>query len=131
MTLNPAKTFTDSSWALRTKATTTEEPARLVQLLTGAILGSGGWVLSRGVSDTGIVHMFFEFERDRCVDMYTVLIAVGLELSQLAHIRFTELCQCTRNHYADCGREIVSVELEIYSLPAEINAAMRNGSEIA
>jgi len=131
MTLNPTKTSTDSSWALRTKATTMEEPARLVQILTGAILGSGGWVLSRGVSDTGIVHMFFEFERDRCVDIYTVLIAVGLELSQLAHIRFTELCQCTRNHYADCGGEIVSVELEIYTLSAEMKASMRNASGIA
>jgi hypothetical protein len=100
------------------KATTVEEPPRLMQMLTGAILGSGGWVLSRGVNDSGNINMLFEFERARCVDIYTILIAVGLDLSQLAHIRFTELCQCTRNHYADCGSEIVSVELDIYNTPA-------------
>jgi hypothetical protein len=108
------------------KATTLEEPARLMRMLTGAILGRGGWVLSRGVNDSGNIDMLFEFERAHCVDIYTVLIAVGLELSQTAHIRFTELCQCTRNHYADCGSEIVSVELDIYSAPAVSNS----GSEV-
>jgi hypothetical protein len=35
-------------WAMQMKAVSTEEPSRLVQCLTGAILGCGGWVLSRG-----------------------------------------------------------------------------------
>src|ERR1700678_1112507 len=96
MPLPPAISKVNSSWALQMRATTMEEPARLIQTLTGAILGAGGWVLSRGANDAGLINMFFEFERQSCVDMYTVLIAVGLELSQLAHLRFTELCQCTR-----------------------------------
>ena len=87
--------------------------------LTGAILGNGGWVLSRGANDTGMISMLFEFERQSCVDMYTVLIAAGVELSQLAHMRFTELCQCTRSHWEDCGGEIVSVDLEIHSFQME------------
>ena len=40
-------------WAMQMKAVSIEEPARLVQTLTGAILGCGGWVLSRGANDTG------------------------------------------------------------------------------
>ena len=59
-----------------------EEPSRLVQTLTGAILGCGGWVLSRGANDAGTVSMLFEFERQACVDIYSVMIAAGLELSQ-------------------------------------------------
>jgi hypothetical protein len=114
-TLPPAMGKVNSPWALQMRSTTTEDPARLIQILTGAILGSGGWVLSRGANDTGLINMLFEFERQSCVDMYTVLIAVGLELSQLAHLRFTELCQCTRSHHNDCGSEIVSVDLEIQS----------------
>ena len=79
--------------------------------LTGAILGCGGWVLSRGANDTGIINMLFEFERQACVDMYSLLIAAGLELSQSGHIRFTELCQCTRSHQQECGAEIASVDV--------------------
>jgi hypothetical protein len=106
-------------WALQMKAVSVEEPSRLVQALTGAILGCGGWVLSRGASDTGTVSMLFEFERQACVDIYSVMIAAGLELSQNGHICFTELCQCTRSHPQDCGTEIASVDLEVQTYPAE------------
>jgi len=106
-------------WAMQMRAVSIEEPGRLVQTLTGAILGCGGWVLSRGANDTGLVNMLFEFERQACVDIYSVLIAAGLELSQNGHIRFTELCQCTRSHQQDCGAEIASIDLEIQTFPQE------------
>ena len=107
-------------WAMQMKAVSIEEPGRLVHTLTGAILGCGGWVLSRGANDTGTVNMLFEFERQACVDIYSLLIAAGLELSQSGHIRFTELCQCTRSHYQDCGTEIASIDLEIQTFPQEM-----------
>jgi hypothetical protein len=106
-------------WAMQMKAISIEEPVRLVQTLTGAILGCGGWVLSRGANDSGTVSMLFEFERQACVDIYSVLIAAGLELSQSGHIRFTELCQCTRSNQQDCGAEIASIDLEIQTFPVE------------
>lgn len=106
-------------WALQMKAISIEDPSRLVQLLTGAILGCGGWVLSRGANDTGLVNMLFEFERRSCVDIYSLLIASGLELSQTGHIRFTELCQCTRSYPGNCGAEIASIDLEIQTFPRE------------
>lgn len=107
-------------WAIQMRATSIEEPSRLVQSLTGAILGCGGWVLSRGASETGRISMLFEFERRSCVDIYTLLIAAGLELSRSGHIRFTELCQCTRSQSPHCATEIASVDLDIQTLPAEI-----------
>ncbi|MGA2276475.1 MAG: hypothetical protein ABSG00_02640 [Terracidiphilus sp.] len=112
-------------WALQMKAISIEEPSRLVQTLTGAILGCGGWVLSRGSNDSGTVSMLFEFERQACVDIYSVMIAAGLELSQSGHIRFTELCQCTRNHPKDCGSEIASIDLEIQTFPVEMMQDIR------
>lgn len=108
-------------WAIEMKAVSDVDPSRLVQMLTGGILGCGGWVLSRGASDTGTVNMLFEFERRACVDIYSVLIAAGLELSPVGHRRFTELCQCTRNHHRDCSNEIASVDLEIQTHLAEMN----------
>jgi hypothetical protein len=107
-------------WAMQMKAVCMDEPSRLVPMLTGAILGCGGWVLSRGANDTGTVNMLLEFERQACVDIYSVLIATGLELSQSGHVRFTELCQCTRSHQLDCGTEIASVDLEIQTYPREM-----------
>lgn len=107
-------------WALQMKAISIEEPSRLVQTLTGAILGCGGWVLSRGANDSGTVSMLFEFERQACVDIYCVIIAAGLELSQSGHIRFTELCQCTRSNPQQCGPEIASIDLEIQTFPVEM-----------
>ena len=102
------------------KAVSVEEPSRLVMMLTGGILGCGGWVLSRGASDSGIVNLLFEFERRACLDIYSVLIAAGLELSQSGHVRFTELCQCTRSRQQECGTEIASVDLEIQTLPSAL-----------
>jgi hypothetical protein len=131
MTLPPAMAKLNSSWALEMRATTMEEPARLIQTLTGAILGSGGWVLSRGASDSGLINLLFEFERQNCVELYTVLIAAGLELSQLAHLRFTKLCHSTRSHHEDCGGEIVSVDLEIRSYPIEAITVRQTTSEAA
>jgi len=107
-------------WAMQMNAISAEDPSRLVRILTGAILGCGGWVLCRDASDSGRINMLFEFERQSCLDIYSVLIAAGLELSQSGHIRFTELCQCTRSQARDCGSEIASVDLEVQTFPPEI-----------
>jgi hypothetical protein len=42
-----------------------------------------------------------------------VLVAAGVELEASGHIRFTELCQFTRNRYKDCEGEIASIDLEV------------------
>jgi len=117
-------------WAIQMQAVSSVEPSRLVQLLTGAILGCGGWVLNRGASDSGMVTMLFEFERQACIDIYSVLIAAGVELSRSGHICFTELCQCTRNQQKDCGAEIASVDLEIQTCPAELAGILSTSTPV-
>jgi hypothetical protein len=124
-----AKKTVSVPWAMQMRAISTEEPSRLVQTLTGAILGCGGWVLSRGANDSGTICLLFEFERHACVNIYSTLIAAGLELSQNGHIRFTELCQCTRSHQQECGSEIASVELEIQTFAADIKVDSKTGPE--
>ena len=99
------------------RAISREEPSRLVKSVTGAILGCGGWVLGRSATDTGLIDILFEFERRSCLEIYSVLIAAGLELSQTAHLRFTELCQCTRLARHACEDDIVSVDLEVQTFP--------------
>jgi len=131
---NPAQTTStmiSTPWAMQMKAISMEEPVWLVQTLTGAILGCGGWVLSRGANDSGTVNMLFEFERQACVEVYSLLIAAGLELSQNGHIRFTELCQCTRSNLKGCGTEIASVDLEIQTFPIEMSSFHSRSPEAA
>ena len=123
-TLNAERTMS-TPWAMQMKAISLEEPSRLVQTLTGAILGCGGWVLSRGANNSGTISILFEFERQACVEIYSVMIAAGLELSQSGHIRFTELCQCTRSHMRDCDTEIASIDLEIQTFPVEMMHGVR------
>ena len=114
-------------WALQMKAISREEPGRTAKSVTGAILGCGGWVLSRTASDAGLVEILFEFERRSCLEIYSILIAAGLELSQSAHIRFTELCQCTRMVRKECREEIVSIDLEVQTSP---QLEIGNGSSV-
>jgi hypothetical protein len=109
-------------WALQMSAISRDEPSRAVKSLTGGILACGGWVLSRSASDTGLIDILFEFERRSCLEIYSILIAAGLELSRGAHIRFTELCQCTRMVQRECQEEIVSIDLEIQTSPMEEQA---------
>jgi hypothetical protein len=106
-------------WAIHLQAISLEEPDRLIRALTGVIISSGGWVLSRGSSDGGQVSLLFEFERNACVDIYSGLVGAGLELSRTGHLRFTELCQCTRSSQSNCGAEIASIDLEIQTYPLE------------
>jgi hypothetical protein len=109
-------------WALEIQAVAALEPSDLVRTLTGAILGCGGWVLTRSTTDSGRVNVLFEFERAACVEIYTAVIACGIELSRNGHIRMTEFCQCTRNHLSVCGTQIASIELEIQTSPLKTAA---------
>jgi len=56
-------------WALQMRAMSGEEPGRLVKTVTGAILGCGGWMLSRSATDTGLIDLLFEFERRSCLEI--------------------------------------------------------------
>jgi hypothetical protein len=106
-------------WAIHLQAIALEEPDRLIRILTSAVISCGGWVLSRGFTESGSVSLLFEFERHACVDIYGSLVGAGLELSRTGHLRFTELCQCTRSRQTDCGTEIASIDLEIQTYPLE------------
>jgi hypothetical protein len=118
-------------WALELKAVSTVEPSQLVRMASGAILGCGGWVLTRSMSDSGRVTILFEFERQACVEIYTALIASGIELSRSGHLRMTELCQCTSNQLSECGAEIASIELEIQTSPLKLAGSPSSGEGIS
>jgi hypothetical protein len=85
----------------------------------GAIHGCGGSVLSRGSHYDGTVSVYFEFERQSCMDIYGGLVAVGVELGQSGHILLTELCHCTQSQQPERGKDLASIDLEVQTYPAK------------
>jgi hypothetical protein len=100
-------------WELNLTAMSTEDTARTVRFLTGAVMACGGYVLSRRFDTEQTAAIEFEFIRATCVEMYSVLIAAGLELTAQSHMILSTLCQCTRETLETTASDPVRVELVI------------------
>lgn len=100
-------------WELNLVALCSEDTARTVRFLTGAVMACGGCVLSRRFDAEQTAAIEFEFIRATCVEMYSVLIAAGLELTAQSHLILSTLCQCTRETLEMTASDPVRVELVI------------------
>jgi len=100
-------------WELNLSALCSEDAARTVRFLTGAVMACGGCVLSRRFDAEQAAAIEFEFIRATCVEMYSVLIAAGLELTAQSHLVMATLCQCTRETLEMTASDPVHVELVI------------------
>jgi hypothetical protein len=100
-------------WELNLTALCLEDAARTVRFLTGAVMACGGFVLSRRFDGGEAAAIEFEFVRATCVEMYSVLIASGLELTAQSHLIMSTLCQCTRETLEATAGDPVRVELII------------------
>jgi hypothetical protein len=100
-------------WELNLAALCSEDAARTVRFLTGAVMACGGCVLSRRFDAEHTAAIEFEFIRATCVEMYSVLIAAGLELTAQSHMILSTLCQCTRETIEMTAGDPVRVELII------------------
>ncbi len=100
-------------WELNLSALCSEDAARTVRFLTGAVMACGGYVLSRRFDSEQTAVIEFEFIRATCVEMYSVLIAAGLELTAQSHMIMATLCQCTRETLETTASDPVRIELVI------------------
>lgn len=105
-------------WDLNLSALCNEDAPRTVRFLTGAVLACGGNVLSRRFDPGDTAAIEFEFLRATCVEMYSLLIAAGLDLSAQSHWTLSALCQCTRETLESTATDPVRVELTIRTLNA-------------
>jgi hypothetical protein len=67
----------------------------ILPTLHGIIYDCGGWVLSRDYLEPNVACFLFEFPRDICVEIYSSLVSVGLDLDPPSHRVLAELCRCT------------------------------------
>lgn len=105
-------------WDLNLSALCADDAPRTVRFLTGAVMACGGNVLSRRFDPGDAAAIEFEFLRATCVEMYSLLIAAGLELTAQSHWSMSELCQCTRETLESTASDPVRVELTIRRLNA-------------
>ena len=112
-------------WDLNLSALCADDAPRTVRFLTGAVLACGGNVLSRRFDPGDTAAIEFEFLRATCVEMYSLLIAAGLELTAQSHWSMATLCQCTRETLESTASDPVRVELTIRKLNG---AQPRSGS---
>jgi hypothetical protein len=105
-----------TDWNLRLTAAC-DDAARAVRFLTGAVMACGGWVISRSLAAGGTA-IEFAFARATCVEMYSLLLAAGLELSAASHQALAILCLCTRETEPLTAEDLVAVELRIHLVSA-------------
>jgi hypothetical protein len=98
-------------WDLHLTATCADDPQKAMRFLSGAVLSCGGWVLSRSIAGSDTAEINFEFARAASIEVYSMLIATGLELTRDAHIRITELCQCTKDLMDTKAFEVARIRL--------------------
>jgi hypothetical protein len=126
-----------------------EDQSTVVPRLSGLIPDCGAWIRSRSYVEPGTARFVFEFPRDICVEIYSALVSVGLQLTASSHALLTELCRCTP-HVFDlasrqlpavdvatldvatryiCSLEIIKVQLQIWMVKEEELESQLGGSQ--
>jgi hypothetical protein len=87
-----------------------EDQSLVVPRLSGIIPDCGAWIRSRSYVEPGTARFVFEFPRDICVEIYSALVSVGLQLTATSHLLLTELCRCTPHLFDPSSRKIPAVD---------------------
>lgn len=94
-------------------AGTCEEMNRTLRLIKAAVEVYHGFVLSRRFDPDGAAEIELQFKRGLCVEMYALLVSIGLQLNRDSHIRFTSYCQCTREQFRDVADSLTSIAIRL------------------
>ena len=91
-----------------------EERHGVLPTLTSAFADCGGWILDRKTLSPSTIEFRIEIQLRAVVDLYSSILASGLELTRAGHLGLTHLCTCRKNlsASADLG-QIVGIRLEV------------------
>ena len=102
-------------WNLMLVAASDRVPQQVLDQLSGAVTACGGWVLSMGAVSERCADIDFEFPRAYCVEIYGLMVSMGVDLSQEAHHQITALCHCTLHMDEDTQSMAARVNLSVYA----------------
>lgn len=82
--------------------------------LNSAFSLCGGWVLERKATSANTMEFRFEIQLQSIMELYSSLVAAGLELTRDTHDTLTALC-ISRKHIAFSSRQrsLLSIRLEL------------------
>ncbi len=103
-------------WNLVLVATCGGVPSEILDPLHRAVVACHGWVLRQGEISPRCADIDFEFPRAHSMEVYAVLVALGVNLSLEAHQQLTALCQCTRHARAGARAAAARVSLTLYTV---------------
>jgi hypothetical protein len=112
----------------------------LLPNLTTAFTQCGGWVLERKTTSATTIEFRIEIQLRSIVELYSSLIAAGVELTRNTHALLTDLCTCRHNlsrNHAPATRnyqpsQILTLRLELSFLEdVTLHSLLMTGSSLA
>jgi hypothetical protein len=91
-------------------------PPLSLRVIVGALRACGAFLTSTGCEPNGSSSIEFEYPSSATVDLYSLLVALGLELDPASHLRLTVLCQCARR--APAGTHVFHLRI-VPEIPIE------------
>ena len=91
-----------------------EERHGFLPTLTSAFADCGGWILDRKTLSPSTMEFRVEIQLRAVVELYSSIIASGLELTRSGHLGLTHLCTCRKNLSTRTDlSQIVTIRIEI------------------
>ncbi len=91
-----------------------EERAAVLPQLTLSFADCGGWVLDRKTLSPTTIQFRIEIQLRSVLDLYTAILAAGVELTRAAHLAFQDLCTCRQHLHSSIELgQIIALRIEI------------------
>jgi hypothetical protein len=91
-----------------------EDRRVILPALMQAMTQCGGWMLDRQVLPSGKLEFWLEVQLASALELYSSLIAAGIEFTRAGHLDLTSLCTLSRHRpLTQQNDRIVAVRLEI------------------
>jgi hypothetical protein len=115
LTPPPPETAPAEAASLDLRGFSYDERRAILPAVTAAVSSGGCWLKERRAVSFSQVEFRFEMQVRAAIDLYSALIAAGLELTQDTHAELTGLCTLRRHNHRlhDPTSRLLSVRLEV------------------
>lgn len=111
----PLPTLENDTSAVLVRASTWEQRGRVLRALALALHTSGCWLSNQKQLAVSQMEFLFEMRLSSSLDVYSAMMAAGLELSHSGHAQMTNLCMMRRHktkHKVELG-SVITVRLQV------------------
>lgn len=102
-------------WVLAVLAVAKEAPGTVVDKIGEAVVSAGAWVLGKGMVSSQCSEIDIEFPRSHCVEIYSQILSLGVQLTCESHAQIAELWHCTHQLTPACRETAARLHLCLYT----------------